>query len=225
MGQHILLLHGALGSAAQFETLKNKLSTVYTVHTFNFTGHGGATIPEHVIMPQLVHQLQQYIEQNIPANEQLSIFGYSMGGYAALLLASKNVCKIDRIITLGTKLFWNEEIAAKEIKMLQPEVIEQKLPAFALELKNKHEPQDWKLLMKVTADMMLDLGMNQYLNEQSFGQIKIPCKLMLGDNDKMVTVDETIFASEKIKNASMVILENTPHPIEKVEVDVLLSEL
>lgn len=225
MGKHIILLHGALGSVAQLKELSDRLKNEYSVHTFNFMGHGGTEIPNELTMPLLVEQLYEFIEKNIPINDQLSIFGYSMGGYAALILASKNICKIDRIVTLGTKIIWNEDIALKEIKMLNPEVIEQKVPVFAEEQKNRHQPQDWKLLMKKTADMMLDLGRNNYLNEASFSAIQILCKLMIGEKDQMVTLDETNFAHHRIKGSELKILAATPHPIEKVDVEWLVQEL
>lgn len=37
----LLLLHGALGSQAQFESLKKDLAPYFRVHVFNFSGHGG----------------------------------------------------------------------------------------------------------------------------------------------------------------------------------------
>ncbi len=225
MTEHLLLLHGALGAASQFKILSNRLKEHYTVHSFNFIGHGGTTIPDQILMPDLVNQLDEYIQKNISEEDVLRIFGYSMGGYVALMLASKENSRIDRIITLGTKLEWNEEIASKEIKMLNPDVIEQKVPAFAEELKNRHQPEDWKLLMNRTAGMMLDLGNNQYLNEEVFKPIKTPCKLMLGDNDNMVTREETIFAHQLIIDSDLVFLPDTAHPIEKVGVELLIKEL
>lgn len=225
MGQSILLLHGALGSKEQLEPLKASLQTKNTVYSFNFIGHGGDEIPASLTMNDLVDQLHQYIIGNISSEDELTIFGYSMGGYAALLLASKQICKIDRIITLGTKLNWDTAIAEHEIKMLDPEMIEQKVPAFAKELKQRHHPGDWKLLLKRTAELMVDLGDKQYLNAETFAIIHCPCKLMLGDKDKMVTLDETRNAFNQIKNASLSVLPSTPHPIEKVDLKTLIFEL
>ena len=47
--------------------------------------------------------------------------GHSMGGYVALKLALKRPELVDRIITLGTKFNWTPEVAAKEVKMLNPD--------------------------------------------------------------------------------------------------------
>ncbi|MBK9228864.1 MAG: alpha/beta fold hydrolase [Ignavibacteria bacterium] len=49
-----------------------------------------------------------------------NIFGYSMGGYAALYAAKKYPGVIGKIFTLGTKFEWNEESSASEVKLLSP---------------------------------------------------------------------------------------------------------
>jgi pimeloyl-ACP methyl ester carboxylesterase len=225
MENHIILLHGALGSMVQFEELNKALSKDYYVHAFNFMGHGGDVIPGNMKMDDFVNQLEAYITQNIPEGTSLTLFGYSMGGYAALLLASKHTCKIDRIITLGTKLLWNEEIAAKELSMLDAKVIEEKLPDFAKELQIRHHPQDWKLLLQRTGEMMMDLGTIPYLNDETFSQIKVVTKLMIGDKDRMVTLDETVHAFKRISGASLAVLPSTPHPFDKVKLDRLIFEI
>jgi pimeloyl-ACP methyl ester carboxylesterase len=225
MEKYLILLHGALGSAAQLEPLKNELKGNYQVHSFNWIGHGGTPIPADMCMENLVDQLINYIHREIPPDAQLTLFGYSMGGYAALMLASRNIFPLQQIITLGTKLYWSPEIALKEIGMLNPETIEQKLPAFAKELELRHAPQDWKKLMSATADLMTDLGANHYLKDEVLAGIEVPCKLMIGDRDKMMSLQETIEGYRKLSQASLSILPNTPHPIERVSLARMVFEL
>jgi hypothetical protein len=45
--QHLLLIHGALGSKDQFETLAAELKNNFIIHSFNLTAHGGNFIPEN----------------------------------------------------------------------------------------------------------------------------------------------------------------------------------
>jgi pimeloyl-ACP methyl ester carboxylesterase len=225
MKKHLILLHGALGCAAQLEPLKYELKADWQVHSFNFLGHGGQPIPSSLLITHLVDQLAEYIRTQIPDKNPITIFGYSMGGYAALMLASRNIFPIQQIITLGTKLFWSPEVATREIGMLNPNVIEQKLPAFAKELEERHAPGDWKLLLAQTAGLMTDLGAHHYLNDEVLGGITVPCKLMLGDKDKMVSLNETVHAFNQIQQRALCVLPSTPHPIEKVDVKRLVFEL
>ena len=89
--QHLLLLHGAIGSKEQLFPLAKVLREKYTVHTLNFTGHGGENIPEEPFSIELfAKDVLRYMDQhNI---EHTSLFGYSMGGYVAMYL-QKNIPK------------------------------------------------------------------------------------------------------------------------------------
>ena len=124
--------------------------------------------------------------------DKASVFGYSMGGYVAMYLAKHHPQKIDKVITLATKFHWDEAIATNEVKMLNPDKIEQKLPAFAESLKDMHAPIDWKTLLNKTADMLTALGQNNTLRQGDYASITTPSLLLLGDRDKMVMLDETL---------------------------------
>jgi pimeloyl-ACP methyl ester carboxylesterase len=157
-------------------------------------------------------------QQNI---EEANIFGYSMGGYAGMYISKHNPEKINKLITLATKFYWDETIALKEVKMLDAAAIELKVPAFAQQLKKRHAPADWKLLLQKTAEMMLDLGKSNTLKQEDYSDIKRSSLLMLGDRDKMVTLDETAAVYKSLSNAEMCVLPNTPHPLEQVDVESL----
>src|SRR4030095_10403083 len=165
--QHLILLHGAIGSKEQLFPLAEVLKQNYTVHTLNFTGHGGENIPEEPFSIELfTKDVLRYMQQhNI---DLASIFGYSMGGYVAMCLAKNYPEKISQAITLATKFYWDEAVAANEVKMLNAETIEQKLPAFAKQLKQRHAPIDWKLVLQKVAGMLIDLGIHNTLQEEDY---------------------------------------------------------
>ena len=140
-----------------------------------------------------------------------------MGGYVALLFAKKYPQRVDRIITLATKLYWDETTAAKEIKMLQPETIEEKLPAFAAELEKRHAPLNWKEQLLQTQQLLTNLGKQNSLDITDYKNILTPCLLMLGDRDKMVTLDETVNVYHALQNGMLAVLPQTSHPIEKAD--------
>jgi pimeloyl-ACP methyl ester carboxylesterase len=215
----LLLLHGAIGSSAQLETLKKQFESSYTVHTFNFPGHGGAAVPPVFSIPLFANAVKHYIQEQ--ALRRVSILGYSMGGYVALYLAKHHPELVEKVITLATKFEWDEAIAAKEIKMLQPEVIEQKLPAFAKTLEERHAPTDWKLVLDKTKDMLLGLGNQNALTLADYATIQTPVQVLIGDRDKMVSLEETVAVYKQLPNAQLGILPATPHPIEQVDAELL----
>src|SRR5688572_15290055 len=115
----LLLLHGAIGAASQFEKLTQLLQPDFEVFSLNFSGHGGKEIPEPGFnMPLFANDVLTFMEEK--QLDKVDIFGYSMGGYVALYLALHYPEKVNRIMTLGTKFDWSPEIAAHETRMLNP---------------------------------------------------------------------------------------------------------
>lgn len=217
--QHLILLHGALGSSEQFKSLEQNLSANYQVHAPNLPGHGGTGLQQEFSIRFFAQFLEEYIQQH--NLKGASVFGYSMGGYAAMYLARQKPELIGKIITLATKWSWSEEIAAREVKMLQPEVIEQKLPQFARALEQRHAPDNWKELLHKTADMMLQMGKDNPLKHEDLAQVTTPSLIMLGDRDKMVSLQETVEAYQNIPGAQMTVLPKTAHPIEQVDMEMI----
>jgi pimeloyl-ACP methyl ester carboxylesterase len=64
--------------------------------------------------------------------------------------------------------------------------------------------------------MMRNLGVNNTLEINDYTSIDVPSLIMLGDRDKMVTLEETIAVYKNIPNAQMCVLPNTSHPVEQV---------
>jgi len=219
--QQLLLLHGAIGAKDQLQPLATALQDKYIVHSINFSGHGGTAFPEqHFSIEIFAKDVLDYMQAH--QVEQANIFGYSMGGYVAMYLARHHSQQINRIITLATKFEWDENIAAREIKMLDATTIEQKIPAFAVRLQQRHAPNDWKLLLEKTAALLLSLGKNNVLQPEDYAVISNPCLLLLGDRDKMISTAETFSVYQQLPDAQLGILPNTPHPVEKVNLDALI---
>lgn len=218
--QSLLLLHGAIGAADQLLPLKNQIGNNYDIHTINFSGHGGEKISaEPFSIPLFAEEVNAYIEKKQLG--KVSIFGYSMGGYVAMYLAKKHPEKINKIITLATKFHWDEEVASKEMQQLDPEKIAVKVPAFAAALEKRHAPNDWKKIIEKTGLMLEALGKNNALPLSDYTTIEIPCLLLLGDRDRMITLEETVAVYKKLPQAQMGILPRTPHPIEQVNMELL----
>lgn len=215
----LILLHGAIGASDQLMPLANALQAHYEVHTLDFSGHGGNMEVAPFSISLFARDVLQYINQN--NLQKVSIFGYSMGGYVALYLALHHPQLISSVVTLGTKFHWDEPTANKEMQMLDAEKIEIKIPQFAVTLQRRHVSQNWKVVLQKTATMMLAMGAQNPLNKTDFEQIMLPCLLLLGDRDKMVTIEETRNVFQALPNAQFAILPATTHPIEQVDIDLI----
>ena len=223
MKPNLILLHGAIGASSQLQNLAIELAQHFTIYTFDFEGHGkNQNSNRNFRIEYFAENLEQFIIQN--KLQAANIFGYSMGGYVALYLASQKPSLISRIFTLATKFDWNAESALKESAMLNAEKIEIKIPHFANDLKNRHT-DDWKIVLQKTAEMMIHLGTKQLLNNNELSKIDCAVKLTVGENDTMVSIAETTAIAHQIENAEFELFANFQHPIEKIDVSVLANSI
>lgn len=222
--QTILLLHGAIGAKDQLAPLEQELSASFNVHRLNFSGHGGTPFNEGIFSIELfAKDVLSFLDRE--QINSIDIFGYSMGGYVALYLAKHHPQRIKRVITLATKFKWDEVIAAKETTMLNASTIEEKLPSFAHSLQQRHHPNDWKTVLQKTAGMLIDMGKENPLQTGDYASLVHPVLLMLGDRDKMVSLEETVEVYKNLPQAQLAILPGTPHPIEAVNTSRLAFEI
>ncbi|MFN8287260.1 MAG: alpha/beta fold hydrolase [Chitinophagales bacterium] len=221
--KEILFLHGALGSKEQFKELESLLNSNFKIHTLNFSGHGRRPSHHHAFTIQnFCHEVLDWMNENYI--KTIDLFGYSMGGYVALWMARFYPDRVGRIFTLGTKLKWSDAEAEKEIKLLNPEKIVEKVPAFAQSLANLHGEHEWKSVMTKTASLMRDLG-HTHLTDQDFIQIEHTILLGRGEKDNMVTAEETEYVQHLLKNAELKTYPDVLHPIEKVPAGLLQREI
>lgn len=220
----LLLLHGAIGASDQLQALAEILTDDFNVYTLDFSGHGKHS--DHngeFSIENFAQDVLDFIDKNNPGN--LHIFGYSMGGYVALYLAKNHPEKVNKIMTLGTKFHWDVTTASQEIKHLQPEIIEQKVPAFANTLAQRHGDACWKTVLQKTAAMMIRMGEKNPLSVNDYKPIVHEVLIMIGDHDKMVSLEETVAVFRAIVNSKLLVIPDTPHPIEKVNLQRLKNEI
>lgn len=221
---HLLLLHGAIGAADQLQPLAALLQKDYTVHTLDFSGHGGRPFPDEPWSIDLfAKDVLSYMDTR--HIQQTAIFGYSMGGYVGMYLAAHHPRRITQLITLATKFSWDPPTAEKEIKNIDPEKIQNKVPAFAKALEQRHQSKDWKEVLDRTALLLTALGTAPPLTPETYQAITIPSLLLLGDRDRMVTLEETLDVYKALPGAQLGIIPGTPHPIEQADIHLLSCHL
>ena len=215
--KNLVLLHGALGDARELDAVKQQLWAHYEVWVFPFSGHGGRTPDEPFSVNLFVRDLYFFIERN--HLERVYLFGYSLGGLIGVEFARRYPNLVERVFTFATKWNWTPEIASRETKMLDPEKIKEKVPAFAQLLEKRHE-EDWEKLVWYMADFMVELG-NYPLPENHWNKVTTPVCVAVGDQDKLVSVKETEQISRQLQNGRLLVLPGTLHPFEKAPHDEL----
>jgi pimeloyl-ACP methyl ester carboxylesterase len=211
MEKHLLLLHGALADESQIYPLRDLLRADASVHVHTFSGHGKRnTSQEAYSMDVFADEILEIAKSLDSAPD---VFGYSMGGYAALCAARKS-SSIGRIITLGTKFDWNAATAAREVQFLNPDIMEEKIPQFTGLLEKMHG-QTWKSVVTRTAEMMIQLGKNAPLDAKTLSLIQNEVMILVGDQDVTAGVEASRKAAMLLPKSSFFVLDKTQHPIEK----------
>lgn len=216
----LLLLHGALGSKRQMMPLQQRVGGV----VIDFTGHGERAIPSTgLTFTQFVEDIDRAYATN--GFSKAHLFGYSMGGYAALLYAAQYPERVLSVTTLGSKLVWTEEGLQKELRMLDPEKMEAKVPSFAKALGEVHGADRWQALVVAIAKSMSELAAAPLLTSEVLSRIQCPVLLCVGEADSTAVPEDTRSFATGLRNADVVVLPDTKHPFESVDLGALVPQL
>lgn len=224
MSTPLLLLHGALGSAAQFDGLVPLLDPHFTVHRLDFEGHGRRAMPKR---PFRAEHFVENVLTLLDARglDPVSMFGYSLGGYVACLLALAHPARVRGIVTLGTKFLWDAEAASREGRMLDPVQIERKVPHFADHLARTHGAANWRDLTLRTADLLRANAEDGGLPPSRIAAVALPVRVIVGDRDRTVSVAECRAIYDALPNGQFEVLPGTGHPFERVPLARLAASL
>ena len=227
---HIIVVHGALGSRAQMQPVADALRVLGTVTVVELPGHGTTVLGNSEFSIQtFVAALSDAVQSlSYPSNGdpigKPVVFGYSMGGYIALALEVQRPGTFGAIATLGTKFAWTPELAAQENLRLDADVIEQKVPKFAVALAERHAGSGgWRNVLSHTRALLTSLGDTPVLTQSSLSSVTIPVCVVVGERDDTVNAQEAANFARYTKQGFTAIVEGAPHPIERVPLDRLVE--
>ncbi len=209
------MLHGALGTKDFCLPLLPLLTPHFQVFSFDFVGHGshnwqGETLSIENMAAQIAHFLQ---ENNLT---KPVVFGYSMGGYAAMYLEKTQPQTFASIMTFATIYNWTPENAQKQVSQMNWDKIVAKVPHFAQVMQSLHGEKTGNLFAALS-DMLLKMGENLPISAEDMSKIQIPVWLGVGDRDTTVTLAETIESYKNLPKSHLFVLPNVPHPFERAD--------
>lgn len=226
----ILVVHGALGSAAQMEPVRLALQAVGDAECVELPGHGNTPLAMDAEfgMPMFVQHLREAVQAvhrtTRSGNAAPFVFGYSMGGYVALALEAAYPGTLSGVVTLGTKSAWSPAVAAREAARLNPVIIAEKVPRFAELLRQRHEMAGgWELVLQRTGALLMQLGDHPVLTPQSMRAITTSVCVAAGELDETVSRDECAQYASYLQHGRAVVVAGAPHPIERVPMESLVQ--
>ena len=217
----ILCLHGALGTAAQFDPIIPYFPENLPIKVPTLPGHGNAVLDHAYSLPNFAAAVLDILDRE--RITQTDIFGYSMGGYLALWLAWKHPDRVRRIVTLNTKLDWTPESAARMSNMFDPEKIVSKVPQLAESLAQTHD--DWRKVAQYSADFVQSLGAGHGLPQEAFQQINCPVLVLRGELDTTVSEVESQEVAAWLPNGQYAAIAGGKHALEQFDLAHLIPHI
>jgi pimeloyl-ACP methyl ester carboxylesterase len=211
----IIFLHDSLETIKELDGLMALFREKgFETFAFNFSGHGlDATIPAEFRVDLFARDLDQFLKQN-KFNHPV-VFGHSLGGYVALYhKANFEDSPIKMIFTYGTKFNWSEQNIKKELTRLAPDYLMAKFPQEATMMKERHG-ENWKQLLLSTAHMFQNLEKLDGLTKEDIAEIDIPVFLILGDQDREISKEETALMSSWLKHSKTKVISHSKHELER----------
>lgn len=211
----LILLHGALGCSRHWDAMSRKLGAEHRLFPVDFPGHGNSDAPVIPTIDGLSDFLADYIR--VAGLDNPYILGYSMGGYVSLHALAHKKIKVAGLLTIATKMNWSPEIAAKEIARLNWDVmgvIREKLESEH----GAHLPD----LFSNTASILKSIG-DKPLNQSDIETIDTPFTMSVGENDKMVSREETERTASWNRLADWALLEGQGHTLERMDTEYLYN--
>ena len=213
----VLFLHGALGVRGQFDALRKQFVDRSQL-AIDFPSHGESRITSGAFNSErLANDVLALLDAL--KIEQVDIIGHSMGGYVGLVLAHIAPARVQRIVTLGTKFYWTDEVIALASKGLDAAGLKSQSQRFYDALVAAHSASGADETLRQTQSLMGDFARWQ-LSEEMVRAANVPLMICAGDRDALVPAAEVmrLFAATDTKRNAVAILPSTPHPLQQLPV-------
>lgn len=89
----------------------------------------------------------------------------------------------------------------------------------------KQHPKNWRKVVSKTEEMLMHLGNYPVVKDDDWKSIEHTVRIHIGDRDTTADLTDTVRVYHKILNAELVVLPDSPHLIEKADIEILMKSL
>ena len=213
--ENLLLLPGILGAiSSDWRPFVDLLAADFRVIMIDFRGHGLSTNTKPALRPEhIVDDIIGLLE--FLGVRTVHIAGYSLGGYIGMLTMLKDPRRVQTLLMLGTKFYWNAETVEKMQKQFDPNALSEQAPTYATQLAQEHGGSRWRALVRQTADL-IGLISQDAITERMVARIQAPVLVSVGDHDSTVPLVECARLSHILPKGGLFVLPHTRHPFSTI---------
>ena len=202
----IVLLHGWNQNIEMMNFIGNKLKEDFHITVLDIPGFGKTSEPKN---PYTIYDYSDFLYEflkNLNINKPILI-GHSLGGSISIVYSSLN--EVEKLILFGSpfkRKDMKNSIKYKVLKFFKKVPI---LNKFENLVKNLIGSNDYKKSSEVMRKTLVNI-VNQDLEEE-LKKIEVPTLLMWGDKDTAAKVEDAYYAESIMKDAGLVVFENSTH--------------
>lgn len=221
-GLPLLLLHGGLGTLADFNGILKELPSKFRFIGIDLRGHGKSTKgSSRLSYVQYQSDTEAVLEHlNIDA---VSILGFSDGGIVGYRMAAKDPSKVRQLITLGAQ--WRLEADDPSLPMLSGLTSEMWIEMFPDSVKyyeRINSQPDFDALVKAVVEVWTDTLSSGYPQEGVRG-IKSPVLIIRGDEDHLLSLPEAVELRSRIAGSGFLNIAFAGHEAHKDSPDIFIN--
>ena len=203
-GKPILILHGGgVGTPYELGKLLDELKKNHKLIVMSTRGHGRSEIG-HSPLTYKQKADDALAVLNEITQEPVQILGFSDGAYTAYEIAALYPERVERITAIGAGTlaagYFPSAISLAELEKLDKKF-------FAEQKKIRPEPERWQEFL---SDYMAFWN-KQSIGAETFGKIKCPVLLIVGDEDDHAPIITVLEAHQLIENSRMCVVPKAWH--------------
>ncbi|PSQ83992.1 MAG: methylmalonyl-CoA epimerase [Bacteroidetes bacterium QS_7_67_15] len=221
----LLLLHGAAG-CTRLGTLPlaHRLAPHFRVVALDFPGHGtsdrfdGATFSLDLFAESARATLDHF------GIERASVFGFSMGGNAALRFAERHPNRATRLAVHGASIAWTEALAERMAVRLDPAAVEGQNGPGAGALDAAH--RDWRALFARAERFVRTLPARTEAMRQTTDRVDAPTLVSAADRDDLFALEDgALPLHRRLPDARLAVVPGRRHALAQTDLGALLPPL
>jgi pimeloyl-ACP methyl ester carboxylesterase len=214
-GQPLLLLHGGLGSLADFNPILERLPSNLRLIGMDLRGHGASTLGTASLT------YRRYQDDVLAVLDHLgiarcAILGFSDGGIVGYRIAAQAPERVQALITVGAQ--WTlvpDGPVAGMLAGLTPQLWEEMFPGSRAAYEALNPAPDFAAQVQAVVGLWTDAGPDGYPGP-AVAEIAAPTLIVRGDADPLLSLEEAVALQTQIAGAH---LFNVPFAGHEVHVD------
>ena len=204
-GESILILHGGgVGSPYELGKILDELKKSHKIIVMSTRGHGRSEIGNSPLTYKQKADDALAVLNDLGISAPIQILGFSDGAYTAYEIAALYPARVERITAIGAGTlkagYFPPEINLADLEKFDKKFIDE-------QKKIRPEPERWQEFL---SDYM-KFWSEQNIGAETFGKIKCPVLLIVGDEDDHAPIITVLEAHQLIENSRLCVVPKAWH--------------